>query len=113
TALLTAGIGYQAGFRSFSYNDPLSSNLRPYHVSAVPGIALHAELFPAASSDSALRDLGITGRFARAFNLESASSDDQKVNTKWQSWAIGLRYRIKTGPLDKAPLVGVLANYES
>jgi hypothetical protein len=61
----------------------------------------------------ALKNLGLSGKFVRSFGLDSATSDQQKVDTKWQRFEIGLRYRILTGAAGKAPLLGAGIHYAS
>jgi hypothetical protein len=111
-ALATVGIAYDSGYRSFTFNDPVTGNLRPYHVGGTPGIFVSTELYPLARTNLTIaRDLGVVVRFSRAFAFDSSTSDGGKSTTTWQELEAGLRYRIRTGKSLSAPLLGVGVSY--
>lgn len=113
-ALAVVGVAYDSMTRGFSYNDPVTNNLRPYSVANVPGISASLELYPLARSvGSIVRDIGVTAKMARAFGFESGTTTGQTASTTWQDVEVGLHGRIHTGSAGKAPLLGLGAAYSS
>jgi hypothetical protein len=94
--------------RRFEYTDGLTSNLRPYHLNAAPLVAAAAEVYPLAGAGRI--DGGVVFAYARAFALESSTTDSGNLNTVWQRYSVGGRARLRTGSED-SPVVGLTAAY--
>src|SRR5262249_15292051 len=60
------------------------------------------EVYPAATTSSILRDLGITLGYARALALSSETSQRETVDTTWDSVDAGLRARVLPDAADGA-----------
>lgn len=90
-------IGIEGGHRSFSYNQPITSNLRDYSVGFVPLIHLEGEAFPFGNTDVAvLKNIGWYGMYERAIGVESSfqtSEDNVRVSNTWASWQVGIHSR--------------------
>jgi hypothetical protein len=106
--LFEVAVGVEGGMRRFNYTDGLSANLRPYHLDAAPLMAAAAEVYPLAGAT--LIDVGAVLGYARAFALQSTTSDAGAVSTLWQRYSIGAHARMRTGSED-SPLVGLAAAY--
>ena len=69
-ALASVGVAIEGASRDFSYVDRLTPTLRPYSLSAAPRVAISAEIYPAARTDTpVLKGLGATFDYALAFGL--------------------------------------------
>lgn len=93
-AVIRAGIDF--GGRRFRYEQPMTSNLRPYDAFPFPVGRLAAELYPLGFSSSALaRGLGLTAAIGFGFPLNSETPGDMPVAvaTTWRDWSVGGRYR--------------------
>jgi hypothetical protein len=100
TALFVLGVNFELGGRNFEYSDPLegSTNLRPYSVFGAPLILVNGEVYPAAMTDiPVLNGLGITGTFAHAFGLQSATEGGEPIGTTYDRYGVGLRLRFRVG----------------
>ncbi|MFO0614185.1 MAG: hypothetical protein U0414_16455 [Polyangiaceae bacterium] len=114
--ILSAFVGFDLGGRFFSFTDGLTSNLRDYDVFGVPGIALSAEVYPMAMLDvPVIQGLGVVGDFRIALGLGSETTDGTKVETAWNRFDVGLRFRQalakQTKPGDKAVVLGVRGTF--
>lgn len=114
--ILGAFVGFDLGGRFFSFTDGLTSNLRDYDVFGAPGIALAVEVYPMAMLDTpVIQGLGIVGDFRIAFGLGSETTDGTEVDTSWNRFDVGLRFRQalakQTKPGDKAVVLGVRGTF--
>jgi hypothetical protein len=111
-ALFTIMLGGEGRGRHFSYKDPFSDNLRSYDLGLAPSLYAGLKLFPLAKSDvPVLKDLGITGHYLRAVAVNSELSSGQKLDTTWQRFQVGLRYRIHTSKEPRSTMIGIDASY--
>lgn len=109
TALLVADLGLEFGGRWFSYNEPITANLRPYDMFGAPLIVIGAELYPfAGTGTSFIKDLGLTVGYARALGLSSAvEGAPESISTTYQRFHVGLRGRMRFGQGAKAMILGL------
>ena len=113
TALFALGVNFELGGRDFEYSDPLegSTNLRPYSVFGAPMILVNGEVYPAAMTDiPVLNGLGITGTFAHAFGLESATDGGEPIGTTYDRFGVGLRLRFRLGG-EGAPVIAASGGF--
>ena len=107
TALFAASLTFEIGGRRFAYSDPITPNTRDYDVFGAPMPAVAAEVYPAAGTTVPfLKDLGLTGSFARAFGISSATKSGSKLGTTWMRAGGGLRARFRPGS-NEGPVLGV------
>jgi hypothetical protein len=107
TDLLSVGLGVEVAGRQFTYNDGITSNLRPYDISGTLMPVVWGELYPfAATSLPVLRDLGAVFSYAAAFDIRSVAADGQVVSTAWRRGEAGLRERFRPAGA-RGPVVGV------
>jgi len=104
SSIFSVEVGMEGVGRFFSFSDGISSNLRGYDVFPAPAAFVGLDVYPAGfTSVPVLRDIGITAGFARAFALQSATTDGTPIDTVYQRYFVGLRYRIPisrpTGPV--------------
>ena len=97
TSLVAAAVGGESCFRSFSYNQGLTKNLRGYSVSGTPGFSAEVAAYPLASLGGQLAGLGVDAAYGQALGLQSAPANGQKIDTSWRRYQLGLRYRLKVG----------------
>jgi hypothetical protein len=108
-ALLSAQAALGVGMRHFSYVQRVTPTLRPYDLGAAPLAALSAAVYPLSFTGvPVLRDLGLTGEYARAFAVSSEDSAGTSVGTTWQSFDVAATERIALG---RAVLVNVSLGY--
>jgi hypothetical protein len=111
-ATAIVGVAYDGAFRSFSFTDPITHNLRPYRVALRPGIAANAEVYPFARSDvGVLKDVGVVLGVTQTFGFDSETADHGRVSTSFRAFDVGVAARIHTGKSEAAPLLGVRASY--
>ena len=97
-ALLELQAGVGVGSRHFSYVERVTPSLRPYDLAAAPLAAVSAVVYPLSFTRiPGLRDLGVTGEYARAFGVSSQDSTGTQVGTTWQSFDVGATERIAVG----------------
>ena len=107
TALFAASLAFEIGGRRFAYSDPITPNTRDYDVFGAPMLAVAAEVYPAAGTTIPfIKDLGLTGRFARAFGISSATKSGTKLGTTWMRAGGGLRARFRPGSTT-GPVLGI------
>lgn len=104
SSILNVEVGMEGVGRFFSFSDGISSNLRAYDVFPAPAVFVGLDVYPAGFTKvPVLRDIGLTAGFARAFALQSATADGTPIDTVYQRYYVGLRYRIPisrpTGPV--------------
>ena len=98
-----------SGSRNFSYVNRVTPTLRSYALFAAPMGLVNAELYPfARTALPVLRDLGITGDYARAFAVSSDDSTGTSVSSTWSLFDIGAHERI---PLGHSWLLGIHGGY--
>lgn len=107
TALFAASLAFEVGGRRFVYSDPITSNARDYDVFGAPTVAAGVEIYPAATTTIPfVKDLGLTGSFARAFGISSATKAGTKLGTTWMRAGGGLRARFRPGSTT-GPMIGI------
>jgi len=107
TAILVASLAFEIGGRRFAYSDPYSSNTRDYDVFGAPMPAVGLEIYPAAGTTiPVIKDLGLTGSFARAFGISSATKSGVTLGTTWMRLGGGLRARFRPGSAE-GPVIGL------
>ncbi|MBI2388872.1 MAG: hypothetical protein HYV09_04570 [Deltaproteobacteria bacterium] len=95
-AMVIVGAGAELANRIFAYHQPITRNLRAYRVKFAPAIALDLQLYPLAGK-GALGDIGIVASYAQALALQSAPAGGEKIQTSWNRFFVGLRYRLHLG----------------
>jgi hypothetical protein len=95
--------------RRFVYTDGFTANLRPYTLNAAPLVTAGAEIYPLAGDH--VVDLGVVLSYAHAFAVQSATVDAGRLETQWSRYAAGARARVRTGPVDTAPVLGLTGAY--
>lgn len=96
---IDGSLRFEMGARDFSYSDPITSNLRPYDIVGAPTIAASLEAFPLALTYvPIIRQLGITGLYARALGLTSSTEGGEAVSTTWDRLRVGLHQRMPLRP---------------
>jgi hypothetical protein len=97
--LFEVNIGAGGLGRHFGYSVDSSSslNLRPYSVFPAAFVAVQAELYPLADSQSHfLRDIGLIGSYSRSLFLQS-TVDGGTVDSTASAFLVGLRWRTMPG----------------
>jgi hypothetical protein len=109
--LFQLSLAFEGAMRHFSYTDGLTRNLRNYDLNAAPAAAAEGAIYPLATTRIAVaRDIGAVFGYARAFALQSATSDGTKYSTDWSRYYVGARYRIRTGS-GASPIFGLTGAY--
>ena len=109
-SLLVIQVGADAVGRHFDYNDGISDNLRSYNVAPAAMFSAGVEVFPFAGEFGILRDVGLTGSYARSLFLESALAGSNTISTVESAYSVGLRLRIHPWG-DGGALIGVSDEY--
>ncbi len=107
---------FDLGGRFFGYHQPLTSNLRDYSVFGAPGFVLAAEVYPMAMLHTpVVQGVGIVGDFRMALGLGSKTKDGTQVDTSWNRFDVGLRFRQPLAKLekkgDKAVVLGLRGTF--
>jgi hypothetical protein len=90
--LFTAGGGLEFGGRNFRYDNPQTTNLRPYNAGGVPLIRISAELYPLSRTGNPwLTGLAIVGGGGWAFPIDSSTEDGDRIGTSWSDYDIAAR----------------------
>jgi hypothetical protein len=109
--IVQLSVGAEAGMRRFNYSDGLTRNLRNYQLAAAPLVAAEGAVYPfMALGTPLLRDVGVVGGYARAFALQSATSDAGRVDTQWSRYFVGGHVRMRTGA-EGSPVLGLTGAY--
>jgi len=107
---LVLHLGFELGGRNFSYNQPLSNNLRPYEVVGASLVGLGAEFFPMRITNAGgfLTGVGFNIDFSRSFGLDSSvEGDEQTFSTNWSHLVFGLQWHVITNDtIDAAFVLG-------
>jgi hypothetical protein len=106
--LFDIAVGIEGGARHFDYNDGRSTNLRPYRLDGAPLVAAAAEVYPLAGAYAV--DVGLVLGYARAFALQSSTSDVGTLSTQWSRYDVGAHLRLRTGK-ERSPIVGLTGAY--
>jgi hypothetical protein len=111
--IVQISVGAEAGMRHFGYTDGLTGNLRSYQLGAAPLVVAEGAVYPfMATGTPVLRDIGVVGGYARAFALQSTSSDAGTVDTQWSRYYVGGHVRVRTGSgSDASPVLGLTGAY--
>lgn len=73
--------------------------------------AVWGEAYPlAGTAIPVLRDLGVVASYARAVGLQSATKTGAPIGTTWERFAVGLRFRLRTGGT-RAPILGLSGKF--
>ena len=92
--ILSVFAGFDLGGRFFSYHQGLTSNLRDYDLKAGGGFALAAGVYPLAFLKTpVVSGLGIIGDFRMQLGIGSETKNKTKVDTSWNRFDVGLRFR--------------------
>jgi hypothetical protein len=84
--------------RSYDYNDPVTTNLRPFSVSFMPTPALSLALYPLGLTGSAaLSGLGLDVGFATSLGVSSARANGPSYPTTYSRFDVGAHYRLWFG----------------
>jgi hypothetical protein len=91
----TIGAGYEIGWRRFRYDNPMTTNLRPFDANGVGMIAFFAELAPwrASSGAHAIWPLSIVAGFGVGFPVTATAPNGDTADTFWRTSDAGLRWR--------------------
>lgn len=97
--LLLLSAGPEMGGRRFAYLDPMTSNLRPYQAFGVPMLRLRGELYPLGRlhDNPFVTGWGVVGEYAQAAPLQSATESDLTLDTAWNDFYVGGRFRLALG----------------
>jgi len=86
--------GLDVGRRDFTYSDPIGDLPQAYHLAVVPLATVGMDVHPFASTGvPVLEDLGMQGRFSRAFAVGSSTTEGAHLDTKWMRFGGDLRQR--------------------
>jgi hypothetical protein len=108
-SLFDVEVGGDAVGRRFEYRDGISENLRSYSVAPAAMVSAGADVFPFAGASGVLRDIGLTGSYARSLFLQSALAGGTNLRSVESAYSFG--FRIRTHPWgDGGALLG--ASYE-
>ncbi len=91
----TAGVSYEIGWRRFRYQNPQTTNLRPFDANGVGMIDFWGELAPWRASPGAhvLWPLSITAGFGVGFPVTATAPNGDTADTFWRTTDVGLRWR--------------------
>lgn len=98
--LVGIGVGAEMASRRFVYQNPGTSNLRPYDLPSAPGIAASLELTPFARTKvKAIEGLGLFGDVHLTVGTTSqiaasGSTGASEVRTKWTRFDAGMRWLV-------------------
>jgi hypothetical protein len=106
--LFELSVGVEGGMRRFDYTDGLTPNLRPYKLNAAPLVDASGEIYPLAGAHAI--DVGAVLGYARAFALQSSTTESGNVSTQWSRYSLGARVRVRTGS-ESSPVIGLMGAY--
>jgi hypothetical protein len=128
-ATFVLGASFDWGNRRFRHTEPGVAGAQAYDGIGMPGFAVDVELYPLASTRSGvLRDIGVTGDFAKALQVRSMcdskapcevgvnpESDPTKtpIDTTFDRFGGGLRARIRAGTGPNWFELGISAGFRS
>ncbi len=107
-------VGAEIGGRWFRYNDPVSSNTRPFSILGPPAIAAGVEVYPAAFTRVVVvRDLGLYLDYAHypGFRSQTGAPNNLGYGGTWNRLNTGLRFRIRLGDEMKPFVIGIVGGY--
>lgn len=89
---VSAGLG--AFSRHLSFHQDIFGRFAPYDLAAAPLVAVDGAVYPLArTSLPVLRDVGLVGRWERAFAVTSRGADGADRDTTFEAFDVGLRGR--------------------
>jgi hypothetical protein len=87
-------VGPRVVARTFAYNDN-AARLPGYTLAGAAGVAAEAAIFPAANSDSAIKNWGVAGSFDTTVSAKTYGSNGAaSIDTTLRAYRAGLRYRM-------------------
>jgi hypothetical protein len=112
-AFIVADAGLGVASRKLEYSDAVAGSLRNHAVSAMGVYGVGLEIYPAVSSGSAVaKDIGLVGRFASSFEVESTTKDGgHSARGSFKRYALGVRGRILAGDKKDGVLIGLEGTY--
>ena len=86
------GAGFEVGRRTFEYENPRSSNLRPFDTNLVGLVSIDAELYPWHRT-GVLTNVIALARLVQAFPITSSTGNvgDPDISTTWREVDVGVR----------------------
>jgi hypothetical protein len=94
-ALLELSLGPRVMSRAFIYTDNVA-NLPGYTLPAAIGVSADVEMYPAARSKSAARNLGLAALWEASMGARTLGRDgDGSVTTRNNTYRVGARYRMQ------------------
>jgi hypothetical protein len=115
--LVAVRAGFQDGFRWFDYDNPVTSNTRPYKIAGPAGLGVGLEVYPAAMTDIVvLRDIGLFVDYGQFFGVRSETKSDGPTAARgfsgtWNRLDTGLRFRLRLGAPRKPFVIGLSGGY--
>jgi hypothetical protein len=99
-SLVTAGAGFELGWRRFRYDQPITSNAQPFDADGVGLVAVWIEAHPQRALRGArfLWPLSLVASYRHGLPLETDLVGDATADAIWRAADVGLRYRIDLGP---------------
>ena len=95
------------GRRDFTYSDPVGAAPQSYRLAAAPLATVGMDVYPFASTGvPVLQDLGVRGRFSRAFAIGSSTTLGAHLDTTWMRFGGELRERFLS-PVPRVKELGV------
>jgi hypothetical protein len=109
--LLDVALGVELGARSLAYSDPLTANLRPYDIAAVPLVLPALEVYPLSHTHVPIvREAGLVASYGRALGLSSSTSGGESFDTTWDRLLVGARQRLPL-PVTEGAVLGASLVY--
>jgi hypothetical protein len=112
-AMIIADAGVGIASRKLEYSDAVAGQLRNHAVPAMAVYSAGLEVYPATASGLAvLENVGLVGKFASSFEVESKTTDGtQAARGSFSRYEIGVRGRIPTGDKKDGVLIGLQGTY--
>jgi hypothetical protein len=91
-------VGVGSPYRSFVYNDPITSTLGDYQLSGVPMFDLNLAYYPARGFTQGWASwIGIDGAAQLAISSATVDRDGNKYKSRYDAYRVGLRGRVPVG----------------
>ena len=112
TSIFSIAVAYELGGRHVTFQDAVTTNIRPYDILPASMIALAGEVYPAAPTGiQVLRDIGLTGRFSMALALSSSTKGGtEEIENTWIRGRGGLKWRFVPGS-EEGPVLAVSGEF--
>ncbi len=89
----TVGASFELGWRRFTYQNPMTTNLRPFSANGIGMVAFWGELAPwRASGAHVLWPLSIVASFGIGFPVTATAPNGDTADTYWRTTEVGLRW---------------------